>query len=100
MTPRRLAAARRALQKEREKVPLFADQLVTDSPEERISKKDGAVIDGIRKRRELQARLWRQVRGKYYALSASERAVVKAYWDSSQMPGCPAYLSYVLREYS
>ena len=61
ITSRRLAAARRALAKERQRLALFAEQVAAEqlSPEERITQADLDLLEYDQGHRELAAKHWR-----------------------------------------
>lgn len=64
ITPRRLAAAKRALQRQRDKCPLFADQIAErqPTPEERIDKIDEQNLMCWIRLRKSECKNWLQLR--------------------------------------
>ncbi len=75
ITPRRLSAAKRALQKQRERLPLFADQVAAEqgTHEERTEHFDQRQLEREQGHRDLAARHWRWGRYQLSQLSAEIR---------------------------
>ena len=87
ITPRRLSAAKRALQRQRERLPLFADQVAAEqgTPEERIEYFDQKQLERDQGHRDLAARHWRWGRHQLSQLSAEIRLEIIERWFESPM---------------
>lgn len=89
----RLAAARRSLTKERNKHPMFADQFVTETPEERLDRQDQAADAAWRELRKLKAQSWRRARRSLFSLPQDQRQAITQEWNQHKwLPGSPEYL--------
>ncbi len=99
VTPRRLAAARRAIQRERDKLALFVHELISEqeSPEERISRFDLALIVRDQQHRDLAARHWRWGRARLAELNETVRGEIVAAWNKSSIPPQPCYFADFVR---
>lgn len=99
IAPRRLAAAKRALTKERQKRPLFADQIEEEqgSPEERIDRIDQSMIDYDQGHRDLAAKHWRQGRRMLKEVTEETRADLIERWNASSIPSTAAYFADFVR---
>ena len=88
LTKRRLAAAARALRREREECPLFADDIAEDqpNPEERVRTIDAAQAAYWQRIRDYNARTWRAARRILNSLPAEERDRLRAEWQSAPYP--------------
>ena len=64
ITPRRLAAAKRALKRQRDKYPLFADQIAArqPTPEQRILEMDAKFVEEWDKLRQTTCKKWFELR--------------------------------------
>lgn len=82
ITPRKVAAARRAVQSARDKVALFPELVAeVESPEERIDALKAGAIENARYWRALQAKNWREARRRLEAMPETVRRGVLKYWD-------------------
>lgn len=101
VTPRRMAAAKRALERQAERLPLFADQIRENqpSPEERINQMDDGMTWIVGEWRELRANHWRKGRRMYFALPDAMRADVREKWRSCSWPGTGTYFITFVRWY-
>ncbi len=92
VTPRKLAAARRAIEKDRERCGLFPEMMEFTTVDDRID----AIARGRRlwvaERRQIQAAGWRKARRRLRALPPITRAGITRYWAQAIMPGDPGYL--------
>ena len=88
LTDRRLAAAVRALARERDECPLFADDIAEEqpTPEERVRAIDAAQAAYWQRIRDFNARTWRAARRILNSLPAKERARLRAEWQSAPYP--------------
>jgi hypothetical protein len=92
ITSRKLAAARRAVQREKDRYPLFPELLKHQTAEDRL-----ASIAVERERwwhemRDRQANGWRKARQNLNRLPSGPRAAMKRYWETYGCPGDPVYL--------
>ena len=100
-TTRRLAAANRALKKERDRRPLFAEQIAAEqpSPEQRIEDADRCLLDYDQAHRDLAAAHWRRGRRWLSAIPADVRAEIVDLWNRKTCPPTAAYFcDFVRRE--
>lgn len=102
ITPRRLAAAKRALQRERDKLPLFADIIAETqpTPEERITKIDTGLIGQMFEARNRIAAKWRECPRALRAMPADESAHLLWHWNRSMMPADTTYLSGLIHSWT
>ena len=96
ITPRRLTAAKRALKRQREKCPLFADQIAERQPtsEERIWNMDTQFVQQWNKFRQASCQKWlklRRVIRKEICPMLKEEFLTS--WSNSKYPACPYYTS-------
>jgi hypothetical protein len=93
ITKRRLSNSTRALQKEREKLPLLSDWVAEQqpTPEERINNFDEGLIKYQKKLRISRAKGWREVRKILSCLSEEAKIIVLNYWNNSRIPKSPEY---------
>lgn len=93
VTPRRLQAAARALQREQEDAPLFADAIAQEqpTPEERVRAIDAAQVAHWQRIRDFNAQTWRAARRILFSLPVEKRDQLLAAWQSAP---CPAPASY------
>jgi len=92
VTGRRLAAARRFLQKENDKVALFPELQIDQSPEERVLETNLVAESWLKDHRKWMAGKWREARAKLRGLPRDQRDLILAYWQKRIFPGCPTYL--------
>lgn len=102
VTPRRLAAARKALKSERDRRPLFADLVASTqpTPEERVQKADQGCIESTRDSRKIRADHWREARKQLRALSVEDRQGILDYWNRKVYPLTPEYLFGLIRSWT
>lgn len=98
LTPRRLAAAKRALRRERDQLALFADQVAAEqlTPQERIEAFDLDLLRQDQGRRDLTAQHWRWTRRQ---LRRHHRcaADILAKWNCSWIPATGTYFANFVR---
>lgn len=99
-TPRRLAAAKRAVAREAESVPLFPDLARFKSVAERQSQIDAAGLAFTVRMRKTIASHWRTARRQLRRLPPTTRAGILAIWNSGIYPADSGYLLSQLRKYS
>lgn len=90
VTARRLAAARRALDRQRAQMPLFASD-ITQTPEERIDEIDGYCRALKGHLRSLYARQLRDLRRVWRAIPADRQEQIAAEWEASNYPKQAGY---------
>jgi len=96
ITPRRLAAAKRALQRQREKLPLFADEIARSqpTPEERIRKHDETWERHKKSIRSFVANQWCEGRRKLRAMPKAEQKKLLDYWNNHKfLPASSEYFA-------
>jgi hypothetical protein len=95
LTERRLHAARRALARERESCPLFADDIADEqpTPEQRVQAMDAQQVAHWQRIRDYNARTWRAARRILHSLPAAERDRLLAEWQAAPYPGGAHYLA-------
>ncbi len=101
-TSRKRAALRRKQQREREALPLLADQIAESQPSEDEVMEARAVqwaAQEVRDRNR-RARKWLEARASINALSANEKAVLRRAWDCAPYPADPVYLLDFLHSFS
>ena len=92
ITPRKLAAARRAVQAQKDRYPLFPELLKHQTAEDRLA---AVAIDREQwwqQVRDRRAQLWRRARQALRDLPPGPRAAIKRYWQICGFPGDPDYL--------
>jgi hypothetical protein len=99
LTPRRLRAAERALQRERGDRPLLARQIAEEqpTPEERIRAIDAQQEAWWQTIRDHAAQTWRKARRLLFSLPEEERQSLLAQWQSGPLPGRSEYLADFVR---
>lgn len=98
-TPRRLSAARRAVERDRDSWALFPEKVRHQSAEERVAATDAGLIVRERENRAETARAWRFQRARLARLPEPLRGGVLAYWNRhGWLPGDPTYLGGLLHE--
>lgn len=99
ITPRRLSAARRAVQRDKYSWALFPEFVKHQTPEERIQEIDKGLILAEIERRQEQANKWRENRRRLARMPEPLRSGVLRYWNAhGWMPGAPGYLGGLLHE--
>jgi hypothetical protein len=95
LTERRLAAAARALRREQEDCPLFADDIADEqpTPEERVRVIDVQQVAHWQHIRDFNARTWRAARRILFSLPAEERDQLFAAWQSAPYPASASYFA-------
>lgn len=97
ITSRRVAAAQRALRKERNRYALFADQLDQDTPQERIAKADRQLLSQEQGHRDLHAKHWRWGRTQLAQQTKEVRREILAAWNRSSIPPTASYFADFVR---
>lgn len=99
-TVRRVKNAERAIQKEREEIPLFPELVRFKSADERLNHLDEVQIAYWQNIRNCDARMWRKFRRRIYGLPEADRQKFLDYWNSHVMiPGEACYASDTLANF-
>jgi hypothetical protein len=93
VTPQKLAAARRKVQRDRDSVALFPDLARYESAEQCAAEKVERCKSWQQRMRDLTARKWREVRSAYRRLNPITADGLKRYWELGHIPGTPYYLA-------
>ena len=98
VTSRRLAAAKRALKRERDNLALFADEVAAEqpSPEERIEHFDRRILDAEQSMRNLTAKHWRWGRNQLEKHPEHKEQIL-AQWATSWCPPTGNYFADFVR---
>lgn len=91
-----MAAAQKRIQKEKDKMPLFAADIV-ETASERIERMETAGAEEWCKHRRLRAAMWR--RGRAVLRACPNAAELAAEWQRSPVPGSCEYLLDFLRRH-
>lgn len=97
ITPQRLAAARRRLNKQRQKMPLFAFE-ITATPEQSIEEVDRNAAETKRRLRRWYAGAIKNLRYVWRSISEDERARLVDAWAKSSYPKTASYALEWLRK--
>jgi len=98
-TARRIANAKRAVQRDHDSVPLFPDMVKHKTVDDRIMEIEKDDFDYKLRMRAYQAAKWREARKAYFALPPRTRQGMKKFWDKSPVPAEAHYLMSVIREH-
>ena len=99
-TPRKRAAYRRKLERERAALPLFAPAIaerqlgVAEEMVRRTGQWERQQLEGRRQR----AQAWRRVRARLFGLDAGRRRAIRALWRVCPYPADPSYFGTLLHE--
>lgn len=94
-TSRKRAAAGRAQQKQRDALPLFAEQIAEAQPsiDQVMAARAAQWETAEAQQRASRAAAWREARRRLARFDDATRAVVLAYWNGHRwLPGDPSYL--------
>lgn len=92
VTPGRVAAARRAVQRDLDSVPLFPHLAHDPSPEARLARISAEESDRIATWRSHRAAQWRRARRTLAAVRPSLAAGIRRWWAAGVVPADPSYL--------
>jgi hypothetical protein len=92
ITPRKLAAARRAVQREKDRYPLFPELLKHQTAEDRLASIANEQEAWWQQMLDRHANMWRKARQSLNRLPPGPRAAIKRYWKICGCPGDPVYL--------
>lgn len=100
-TSRKRAALRRKQQKDREALPLFAEQIAENQPSEDDEMRHRGQHWDKREASDRAARAakWRDARQQIEAMSPKERRVLRHAWNCAPYPADPVYLLDFLHSY-
>lgn len=90
ITKTKLAAASRAIKKEKQKLPLFAHE-VPDQPAERAEATSEAAYEHIAQLRRYYLEHYRELRNFFRAIPVEKQRELEAKWSQSVMPKTPSY---------
>lgn len=99
ITPRKLAAARRAVQREKDRYPLFPELLTHQTAEERLEATATSQAEWRQHVRDHQAKQWRRARKSLRELPPGPRTAITRYWRVCGHPGDPVYLLSIIHEH-
>jgi hypothetical protein len=99
ITPRKLAAPRRAVRREKDRYPLFPELVRHQAAEDTLASIAAQRETWWQEMRERQAKLWRNARQALRDLTTGPRAAIKRYWEICGCPGDPAYLLTIIHEH-
>ena len=101
VTPRRLAAAKRTLERQADALPLFSAQIKSEqpTPEERIRTFDDSHAEWAQGMRDHYAKIWRKARAQLRSLPKKEQEVVLKFWNKSSMSADASYFATVMHNY-
>ena len=99
ITPRRLAAAVRALRRERERLILFADQVAAEqpTPEGRVTQADLDLVDYDQGHRDLAAKHWRWGRRQLARYPEVAPEILERWNSHRWLPPYPGYFADFVR---
>ena len=89
---RRVAAAKRAVQAEKDRYPLFPELVTHHTPEARLAAIDRHRIEWWQEQRNFRALRWREARSSLRALPPGPRTAIMRYWQKAFLPGDATYL--------
>ncbi len=99
-TVRRVKNAERAVQKDKDDIPLFPEMARFQNADERLDHLDKVNISYWQKIRDSDAHMWRKFRRRLYSLSCNERLRFLEYWNTHFMiPGEACYASDTLTQF-
>jgi hypothetical protein len=101
LTPRRLSAAKRALSRQADALPLFSKQIKAGqpTPKERIRSFDDNHAEWAQGMRDHDAERWKKARAQLRSLPKKEQEVILTFWNKSSMPANASYFATVMHNY-
>jgi hypothetical protein len=99
VTKRRISCAERAIKKQQNKIPLFADQITWPSPEERIEFFDQQCISQFNKFRQLSLNNWLEGRKILRSFSPEDKKLFLDFWNKSSIPARAEYFVDALKNW-
>ena len=103
ISPRRLAMAKRALEREREKAPLFADEITKEqpTPTERILQLEERAKRMFQRLRNFEACQWKRARKLLRTLPLESQRKFLDYWNNEwNGPHTSEYFADLVRSYT
>lgn len=100
ITKRRIGCAKRAVQKQRDKIPLFSDQIIWPDPVERIQKFDKENFDSIVLMRKRAAAKWVAGRLLLRSMPQKEQIEFLIIWNKSSVRGSSEYFMDAVRRFN
>ena len=98
VTGRRLAAAKRALQRQADAVALFPELQPTETPQQRCDRFDRESVATVQRWRDAEAERWRRARRELRAMTPAAQAQVDRRWVQNRfMPKTAVYLLETIR---
>ena len=97
ITSRRLSAARRAIQRDRDSWALFPEYVKHHTAEERIAAVDEDVSAAFQLRRQQRAEAWRRARAALRQMPVQQRRDAMEFWQRGIYPASPEYLLALIR---
>ena len=97
ITSRRLSAARRAIQRDRDSWALFPEYVKHHTAEERIAAVDEDVSAAFQLRRHQRAEAWRRARAALRQMPEQQRRDAMEFWQRGIYPASPEYLLALIR---
>lgn len=94
MSPRRIAAAQRAINKDKEQYALFPELVRFNTPAKRLQARDQFAADAVQARRDHRASNWIEARNILRSMSPLTRQGALRWWN--QGTGCPGDPEYLL----
>lgn len=98
-TPRRLAAARRAVKREQGSVPLFPELAKYKTVDDRVKELDQNHLAFALKFRARHAEQWREARRRMKQLNPGTRHALALCWNQGGQPKDPVYLLDLIHDY-
>jgi hypothetical protein len=96
---RRVEAAKRAVQTEKNRYPLLSELVTHHTPEARLGVIDRHRIEWWQEQRNFRALRWREARSSLRSLPPGPRTAIMRYWQKAFLPGDAAYLLGVIRDH-
>ncbi len=100
ITKRRIGCAERAIKKQKNKIPLFADQLSWPTPIERIIAFDEATLNSFMNLRKLACKQWLAGRRILRNMDKCKKKRFLTYWNNSSMPGNAEYFLDAIKHFN
>jgi len=94
----RIAAAKKAVEKERDSVALFPELMRDKTVEARLERIEDENEKYWQRLRNFEAQQWREGRAMLRRLNALTRTGVLRYWDQAQMPHTACYFAGLVRD--
>lgn len=99
ITKQRLVAARKAIERERQRDGLFAEGKTYETPEERLERLECERKAWVQRLRAQYAAEWKRIRAALFALPAEKRRELLAAWKTCGYPATPEYMAAFLRKH-